>query len=106
MTLTYQNSSTYRSPFGALLTLASIAFVSVYFLTLLVDVLDRSKVIVTNSQDFRDLRLDKRIYPLKQEGFDVGIETVYLGTNLTVIAAKFETYVSVRIVQMNYKFFD
>ncbi len=49
VTLTYQKNSTFKSSFGGLLTIASITFVGIYFLLLLVEVLDRSKVIVVNS---------------------------------------------------------
>ncbi len=64
VSLTYQNNVTYKSSFGGLLTIASITFVGIYFLLLLVEVLDRSKVIVVNSQDFRNILFDRRIYPL------------------------------------------
>lgn len=85
MTLTYQNNTTFKSSFGGLLTIASITFVGIYFLLLLVEVLDRSKVIVVNSQDFRNILFDRRIYPLTQEVFDLAIEPVYLGTNASVL---------------------
>lgn len=42
VSLTYKNNTTFKSCFGGLLTIASFTFVAIYFLLLLVDVMNRS----------------------------------------------------------------
>ena len=98
------NQQTFKSTFGALISIGSKLGILIYFIMLVKTVVKKEQATLTAYEYFNNLFLEPQEYVVNQNEFDVAVQLTYQGTNQEV-KDNLDTYFSVsfRHVYMNYK---
>ena len=96
MQLTYKNKQTFRTGLGGLASILSKVGVLIYFILLLIQVLNRDQAKVTNTQFSTNLFESYDGIQLTRENFDIGFHVDFLGGGLGD-ALNIYSYVSIKI---------
>lgn len=69
--LTYRKEQTFKSSFGGVMTILSILSLMIYFLVMLMNVINNEKYVLTRIDYLRDLFFDIRTFNFTYNQFDV-----------------------------------
>eukprot|EP00347_Sterkiella_histriomuscorum_P017935 403347419 len=104
ITLSYKDSSTYKSIFGGVVTLLARISLLVYFLIQITSVFQRQVCYITASTTYENLGNSQRTVNLNKDNFDIGL-AIYRRPSYVYLHEFFE-YVSVQFKRIDFKMVD
>eukprot|EP00347_Sterkiella_histriomuscorum_P018344 403345864 len=105
ITLSYKDSSTFKSVFGGIVTLLTRIGLLVYFTTAVVNVLNRSKFMITKTTQNKNQIYEPNEVTLTRDNFDVGNIITFL-FNDDINATEMNKYLTVDIDEVSFAIND